>query len=134
MQGEHTSTLISGQNSIKPKMFTKLVTWMEKICFSTLEFSETTFEISVRILKEYLEKSNETSNVLQMLGCVSLHIASKLNEKTIISIDSYADCCMNIFTKKEFELKEIEAYKVFEGSLPTLTFNETLDFLESEII
>lgn len=57
-----------------------------------------------------------------MLGCISLHLASKLNEKTIISIDSYAECCMNIFTKNDFLLKEIEVYKVFEGCLPSVTF------------
>ena len=69
-----------------------------------------------------------------MLGCISLHIASKLNEKTIISIDSYMECCMNIFTKIEFEQKEVEVYKTFDGKIPSITFVEALDVLEFEIM
>lgn len=50
---------VSGNlGTIKPKMFTKVVNWMGKICEETLEFCEETFEISVRILKKYLELSS----------------------------------------------------------------------------
>lgn len=60
-------------------MFTKVAIWMEKLCLETLDFSSETYEISVKILKKYLEKNDESPKVLQMLGCTALHIASKLN-------------------------------------------------------
>ena len=50
--------IISNTNSIKPRAFLKVVTWMKKLCHETLEFSHETLEISIRILKQYLENSS----------------------------------------------------------------------------
>lgn len=50
--------IISNTNSIKPRAFLKVVTWMKKMCHETLEFSFETLEISIRILKQYLENTS----------------------------------------------------------------------------
>lgn len=69
-----------------------------------------------------------------MVGCVCLHIASKLNEKLIISIDSYMECCLHIFTRAQFEAKESEVYNAVAGDIPTLTFYSASDFLEDNLL
>ena len=70
--------LINNERSIKYKMCVKLFLWMEKLCADTLSFTQETFELAVKMLVQYISVAEEDPKKLQMLGCVVLHIASKL--------------------------------------------------------
>lgn len=70
---------VKEEKLVKPKMFLKVVQWMEKLTLETLGFSQETLEISIRALKIYLDLTLESPKKLQMLGCICLHLASKMN-------------------------------------------------------
>ncbi len=62
------------------------------------------------IIDQYLEKTNETPNSLQLIGCTGLFLASKLREETIVDPECYATASCNVFTKKQLLDKEKQLY------------------------
>lgn len=93
-------------NKVKPKSIAKLFGWMEMMAKEALGFSDKTLQISMKIVLKYLQTVDLSPRDLQMTGCVALHIASKLYEKTLYQGSSYCESAMNIFTKEEFEAHE----------------------------
>lgn len=93
--------LVAGNRQIKPKMVTKVLTWLEKLCRETLAFSTHTLQLAARILVEYLVLVDEPVCNLQLLGCACLYLSSKILEKTVIAAESYAECSCNIFSKDD---------------------------------
>ena len=60
-------------------MIIRLMGWLEELCVGTFEFSLHTYQIAVKLLLSYLSRVDEDVNQLQLIGCVSAHIASKLH-------------------------------------------------------
>ena len=70
-----------------------------------------------------------------MLGCVSLHLASKLNEETAIAIESYIDISKGIFTQEEFISLEKKVWqrlkcRIYLGT----TIHEMCSFICSQVL
>jgi hypothetical protein len=88
------------------------------------------------MLAMYLEISNEGPKTLQMLGCVCLHIASKLSERMIISIESYRECCLCIFTRAEFEEKEAQVFTGVVATIPSVAVSchKVSEFVEGWLL
>ena len=98
-------------------MIIRLMGWLEELCVGTFEFSLHTYQIAVKILLSYLSRVNEDVNQLQLIGCVSAHIASKLHEKRIIAIQCYVESSMHLFEKEAFQQKEIEIIQVLNHNM-----------------
>lgn len=115
-------------------MFTKVANWMEKVTVGTLEFSLETLEIAYRILISFLNKVDEIPGNLQLVSCVCLHLASKINEHNIVAISSYMEYCMNIFSHENFVNKENEIYSTLEFKIQTETVHKFLGIIEDECL
>ena len=59
-------------------MRNKLVAWIERVSISVFGFQIKTLITAIAILDHFLSIYDEDSSSLQMVGCASLLIASKL--------------------------------------------------------
>ena len=104
-------------------MRTKLFNWLEKIALHTFNFSTQTLIIASTIIDQYLAKTNEAPNTLQLIGCTGLLLASKLKEEIIVDPECYVTASCAVFSKKQLLEKEkilysfIDWKKVRGGSL-----------------
>lgn len=106
----HAFIKAQGERQITAKMRGKLLGWLEKLCLTTFKFHRGTFITAVLILDQHLQKNDESPSSLQLLGCASLFIASKLTEEVIVAPECYATASCNIFNKQQLIEKERIVY------------------------
>lgn len=82
-----------------------LVLWMYQVK-EDLKLTSSTFQIGVRILDTYAAKNSFEKRTLQLIGCVSLYIASKSAESKSFFVDSFLSLCAGAYIKSEFILME----------------------------
>lgn len=99
-----------GERMITAKMRSKLLTWLEKLSLNTFKFHRGTFITAAIILDQHLQRNDDPPSALQLLGCASLLIASKLAEEVIVAPECYSMASCNIFNKQQLLEKERTVY------------------------
>ena len=93
---------------INEKMRAILVDWMLELSKS-FKLKLDTVQLAIYILDTYLYMSkNVLRKSIQLIGCVALGLASKLNEEYAACVSDYVYSCDGAYTAKEFLDMELE--------------------------
>ena len=106
------------QPEISEKMRLLLINWLSEIHSRFLLQPETLF-LAVNILDRYLAEFICSSRKLQLVGIVSLWLASKFEEIYYISLTDLLHLCSNVYTKEDVLLMERNILKMLDYRLCT---------------
>jgi hypothetical protein len=90
-----------GERQVTGKMRGKLLSWLEKLALGTFHFARGTYITAVLILDQFLMQFDESPSKLQLLGCASLLVASKLTEEVIVAPECFLAACCSIFRREQ---------------------------------
>lgn len=120
------SDYLFNSNSITPQMRTILIDWLIDV-HKYMKLKQETLHLCINILDRYLslEKHNVTRNIMQLIGCAALWIASKYHEIYPPSISDFTYISAQAF--KEKNLVEME-FKILIKIDFKITVATTYDF------
>lgn len=107
---------ISRQTSINRTMRALLVDWMVEIQ-ENFELNHETLYLAVKMVDLYLCRVNIKKENLQLVGCASLFVASKYDERIPPLIEDFLYVCDNLYDAKDILSMEIKLLKNLDFQL-----------------
>lgn len=108
---------LNKHTDINEKMRSILVDWMLEVSES-LRIKLDTVQLAIYILDTYLSMSKNVSRKsIQLIGCVALGLASKLNEEYAPCVADYVYMCDKAYTAKEFLQMELDVTRTLNYDL-----------------
>lgn len=107
---------ITKQTSINKTMRALLVDWMVEIQ-ENFELNHETLYLAVKMVDLYLCKVNIKKENLQLVGCASLFVASKYDERIPPLIEDFLYVCDNLYDAKDILSMEIKLLKNLDFQL-----------------
>ncbi|CAH1389381.1 unnamed protein product [Nezara viridula] len=104
------------QTSINKSMRALLIDWMVEIQ-ENFELNHETLYLAVKIVDLYLSKVKIQKEDLQLVGCASLFIASKYDERIPPMLDDFLYICDHLYDAKDVLSMEIKLLKNLDFQL-----------------
>ncbi|XP_014292383.1 G2/mitotic-specific cyclin-B3 [Halyomorpha halys] len=107
---------MSKQTSINKSMRALLIDWMVEIQ-ENFELNHETLYLAVKIVDLYLSKVKIQKEDLQLVGCASLFIASKYDERIPPMLDDFLYICDHLYDAKDVLSMEIKLLRNLDFQL-----------------
>eukprot|EP01026_Neomeris_dumetosa_P079892 TRINITY_DN8778_c0_g1_i1.p1 TRINITY_DN8778_c0_g1~~TRINITY_DN8778_c0_g1_i1.p1 ORF type:complete len:373 (+),score=41.21 TRINITY_DN8778_c0_g1_i1:153-1271(+) len=108
------------QTSLKPRFRGVLIDWLVEVHFKFKMMPETIF-LTVNIIDRYLSVKEVPKDLLQLVGCTSLFIASKYEEIYVPQIKDLVKICDDLYTREQLIMMEKHILRKLDYNLTVPT-------------